>query len=146
MLLTAGAFTCLMMPAAGHAFDDSQTKDIEQIVKNYLMENPSLVADALKQHQINLAKADEKRRFDAVAKNQKLFKSKTFPSVGNPNADITVVEFSDYNCGYCKRAFADVEKAVKKQKNVRFVFPLVFLLLAYHKKQPYDCSMCNSIY
>ncbi len=122
MLMTAGAFACLLIPAQGQAFDQGQSKDIEKIIKEYLIANPGVVAEALQQHQINLAKADEQRRIDSITKNKKAFTSDYLPSVGNPNAKITVVEFSDYNCGYCKRAFSDLDKLVQTRKDVRFVF------------------------
>jgi protein-disulfide isomerase len=51
-----------------------------------------------------------------------LFRSPDSPEAGNPKGDVTIVEFSDYNCGYCRRALHDVTKAVEGDKNIRIVF------------------------
>ena len=44
------------------------------------------------------------------------------PVAGNPKGDITVVEFFDYNCGYCKRGFHNIRELIEKDSNVRVVF------------------------
>jgi protein-disulfide isomerase len=49
-------------------------------------------------------------------------------TIGNPKGDVTIVEFFDYNCGYCRHALTDMETMLKKDKNVRFVlkeFPIL---------------------
>lgn len=50
-----------------------------------------------------------------------IFKRASAPMAGNPNGDITVVEFFDYNCGYCKRALDDMSKLVAKDPKVKLV-------------------------
>jgi protein-disulfide isomerase len=44
------------------------------------------------------------------------------PVAGNPNGDVTIVEFFDYNCGYCKKALGDVVTLMEEDKNVKFIF------------------------
>lgn len=112
-----------------HALDDRQKKEMGEFIKQYLIENPEImleVQDALerKQYAARNAKASE-----AVADNQKaLFESKYDLALGNPDGDVTLVEFFDYNCGYCKRAMSDMDNIIKSDKNVRVVlkeFPIL---------------------
>lgn len=125
--MTALSTVFISLPA--HALDEQQKKEFGAFIKEYLIENPEImleVQEALerKQYETRNAKAA-----DAVAGNQKaLFESKYDLSIGNPNGDVTLVEFFDYNCGYCKRAMADVEAILKTDKKVRFVlkeFPIL---------------------
>jgi NAD(P)-dependent dehydrogenase (short-subunit alcohol dehydrogenase family)/protein-disulfide isomerase len=59
---------------------------------------------------------------DIVEHAKDIYRSPNAPVAGNPDGDITVVEFFDYNCGYCKRGFSEIAKLVEKDKNVRVVF------------------------
>ena len=56
-----------------------------------------------------------------AAQSEQIFRSPDAPIAGNPKGDITVVEFFDYNCGYCKRAFGDIAKLIEKDKSVKLV-------------------------
>jgi protein-disulfide isomerase len=123
------ALSTLFASLPAHALDDQQKKEFGAFIKEYLIENPEImleVQEALerKQYDSRNAKAAE-----AVAENQKaLFDSKYDLSLGNPNGDVTLVEFFDYNCGYCKRAMSDVDTILKTDKKVRFVlkeFPIL---------------------
>lgn len=125
--MTALSTVFISLPA--HALDEQQKKEFGAFIKEYLIENPEImleVQEALerKQYETRNAKAA-----DAVAGNEKaLFQSKYDLSIGNPDGDVTLVEFFDYNCGYCKRAMADVDTILKTDKNVRFVlkeFPIL---------------------
>jgi protein-disulfide isomerase len=123
LVVAFGAFT----PA--NAFDDAQKKEIGEIVKSYLLEHPEVLVEVQraldkKQDEARMAQAKV-----AVEQNEKLIFNAPYDlSVGNPNGKITVVEFFDYNCGYCKRAVSDMDAIVKKYPDVRFVlkeFPIL---------------------
>jgi Protein-disulfide isomerase len=116
LLVTAAWFT----PAA--ALDDAQKKEMGAFIRNYLVENPEIMLEVqaaleAKQQAQRVAQAGE-----AVADNHEaIFASKNDVVLGNPDGDVTIVEFFDYNCGYCKRALADMEDILSEDKNVRFV-------------------------
>jgi len=99
LALTASVATAY--PAA--ALDDAQKKEFGEFIKQYLIENPEImldVQDALqkKQDQARLVKANA-----VIADNKStIFNSKYDMTIGNPKGDITIVEFFDYNCGYCR--------------------------------------------
>ena len=116
-----------VLPA--HGLDEKQKKEIGAFIKEYLVENPEIMLDVQealekKQYAARNAKASE-----AVSDNKAaLFQSKYDLSIGNPNGDVTLVEFFDYNCGYCKRAMGDMDAILKSDKNVRVIlkeFPIL---------------------
>lgn len=102
---------------------------IEGIIAEYLLNNPKIVVDALesyeKQREAEQAAAAKQALVDS---SDQLFKNNEAPEIGNPEGDVTVVEFFDYNCGYCKRALADVVDLVEEDKNLRVVFKEVPIL------------------
>ncbi|NTJ42149.1 DsbA family protein [Agrobacterium larrymoorei] len=123
------ALSALFVSLPAHALDAQQKKEIGAFIKEYLIENPEImleVQDALEKKQMEARTA---KAADAVGENSKaLFESKYDLSLGNPDGDVTLVEFFDYNCGYCKRAMADTDNILKTDKNVRIVlkeFPIL---------------------
>jgi protein-disulfide isomerase len=104
-------------------FTPQQKQTIEKIVREYLLNNPELMMDIskeLEKRQTLLQAAEHKRII--FEKKASIFAAKSDFVMGNPNGDITVVEFFDYNCGWCKRAVDEVTKLVKADPNVRVVF------------------------
>lgn len=123
------ALSTLFVSLPAHALDDQQKKEFGAFIKEYLIENPEImleVQEALERKQYDMRNA---KAADAVVENKKaLFESKYDLSLGNPKGDVTLVEFFDYNCGYCKRAMSDVDAILKADKNVRIVlkeFPIL---------------------
>lgn len=115
--------------APAQSFSPPQRIEIEKIIKDYLIAHPEVLQEAMaeleKRHQT--AEADKARA--AVASNaDKLFNSQRHVVVGNPKGDVTLVEFFDYNCGYCKRALLDLVDMMKSDPNLRVVlkeFPVL---------------------
>ena len=96
---------------------DMKRADVENIIKEYLMENPEILREAL----IELDKKEDRAAIAAVS--DALFKDPRDVSIGPKDAKVTVVEFFDYNCGFCKNS-SDWLKGVmdKYPKDVRVVF------------------------
>jgi protein-disulfide isomerase len=104
-------------------------KEVEGIIRNYLLKNPEVlleVQDALE------AKQKEEQRLASlgVIKSAKdeIFNSTFDGVVGNPKGKVTIVEFYDYNCGFCKRAIDDMQALTKSDPDLRFVlkeFPIL---------------------
>ncbi len=108
---------------AAEAFSDSQKAAIEQIVKDYLKNNPGVLIEMSTELERRQAEAQTQAQTKALKENSEaLFRAGSAPFIGNPDGDVTVVEFFDYNCGYCKRALDQVLKLVEKDKNVKVVF------------------------
>jgi protein-disulfide isomerase len=104
-------------------FSGEQRKEIEKIVKNYLITNPEIFLEAQTALEAKMEKEQAEKLKVAIAENAKeIYRDPQADLAGNPNGDITVVEFFDYNCGYCKRGLHDVIKLVESDPNVRVVF------------------------
>jgi protein-disulfide isomerase len=109
--------------AADAAFTDEQKKALGDIIKDYLLKNPEVLIDVQNALEDKLEKehADKLQKF--MSENaREIYHSPNSSLAGNPEGDITVVEFFDYNCGYCRRGLPEVQKLLKTDKNVRFVF------------------------
>jgi len=95
----------------------SRSADVESIIQEYLMENPEIIRSAL----IELDKKEDRAALAAVSDS--LFKDPRDVSIGPKDAKVTVVEFFDYNCGFCKQSADWVESVMKKYPDdVRVIF------------------------
>lgn len=105
------------------AFDDRERKAIESIVTDYLIEHPEIILRALQvlDERKQAAKAAQEK--SALAANRDaLEQDPNSPIAGNPEGDVTVVEFFDYRCPYCKRVGPVVERLRKEDANIRIVY------------------------
>ena len=103
-------------------FSAGQKAAIEKIIKDYLLNNPEVMMDvqAALEAKMDTLQA-EKLKLTLKESAGEIFRRPNAPIAGNPNGDVTVVEFFDYNCGYCKRAFTDIAKLVEKDPKVKVV-------------------------
>ena len=119
--------TAIVLALATPVFAQSKMTDAERAdfgaeVRAYLMENPEVLMEAI-------GVLEERRNADAVADDlammetnaDEIFRDPASWVGGNPEGDITLVEFMDYRCGYCKKAFEDVAELIKSDGNIRFV-------------------------
>lgn len=127
---TAGVLAlALVMPASAKALDDRQKEEIGAFIKQYLIENPEILLEVQDALEAKQQAARQQQAAMAVAQNEsQIFASADDIVLGNPKGDVTIVEFFDYNCGYCRHALADMETILKADQNVRFVlkeFPIL---------------------
>jgi protein-disulfide isomerase len=105
------------------AFSADQKLAIEGIVKDYLIKNPEIMLEVQSALEMKAAEQDAAKTKALVTEHAKdIYRSPNAPVAGNPDGDITVVEFFDYNCGYCRRGFTEIQKLVESDKTVRVVF------------------------
>jgi len=115
---TAVLLASPLLPAAAQSVSPAQRTEIEAIIKDYLIKNPEVLQEAYGELEKRQAAAEAEKHQSAVKEHATaLFNSKRQVVLGNPQGDVTMVEFFDYNCGYCKKAFLDVAKLVDKDKN-----------------------------
>jgi protein-disulfide isomerase len=105
-----------------------QKQQIETIVKDFLLEHPELLREMSEKLQAKEQQEADVARSGSLKENAKLiFKAGNDPVAGNPKGDVTVVEFMDYNCGWCKKSVDEIVKLTEDDKNVRVVmkeFPI----------------------
>lgn len=122
--LTLSAAWAVQAADSPKTISDSEKETIQKVVKEYIVnEHPEIIIDALKEmKKRDEAVASAKIRESISSKKKYLFEDPATPVGGNPKGDVTVLEFFDYQCGYCKMVEESVEKLLKEDKNVRFVY------------------------
>ncbi|MDX5350572.1 MAG: DsbA family protein [Paracoccaceae bacterium] len=123
-LLTAG----LALPAQAEMTPEERAAFREE-VRAYLLENPEVLIEAMDILQSREEQAAANRDLQMLADNAAvIFESPDDWVGGNPEGDVVLVEFMDYRCGYCRKAYSEVEELVKSDGNIRFVvkeFPIL---------------------
>ncbi len=128
--LSALAFGVLALaPVHAASFTPDQTAEFGAIIKDYLMTHPEVIRDAITEldEREKLAESDARRKTLAGI-GPKLATEPDSLIIGNPDGKITLVEFFDYNCGYCKRALGDLDRLMQANKDLRVVlrdFPIL---------------------
>ena len=133
MKLAPLAFALLLAgPAA--AFDPAKMSEAERTafdaqVRAYLLEHPEVIMEAIDILRQREAEAAAKGDLDLVKANaDDIFRDGHSYVGGNPDGTLTVVEFIDYRCGYCRKAHAEVAELVRSDGNIRYVvkeFPIL---------------------
>ncbi len=116
-------------PTVVAGLSDQQRTEVEKTIESHLMDHPEIVRDAINELQRRQDEADKLAQVAAISKNKDLlFSSDHQLVVGNPKGDVTLIEFFDYNCAYCRRAQADMKKLIDNDSNLRVVlkeFPVL---------------------
>jgi protein-disulfide isomerase len=112
------------------ADSSSMTKDeVQAIVKDYIQANPEAIIKSLTEYQQKAQKnQDAEAQKNVISKKDELENDATTPVAGNPKGDVTIVEFFDYSCGYCKKVFPYLTELLKEDPNVKLVlkeFPIL---------------------
>jgi protein-disulfide isomerase len=122
-LCLSSALAVLVPRPAAAEFTADQKKEIQGIIQDYLANHPDMLLHAIE-------RADDKLKSDAKDKAQKaldehrqqVFNDPASPIAGNPNGNVTLVEFFDYRCPYCKQVEPSLEKLVGEDRQLRFVY------------------------
>ncbi len=132
--LVTAALLSLGMSLPAHALDLDNLSNADRAllrkeIRAYLLENPEVIMEAVAVLEERQATGQAEADVQLVRANaEALFDAPHDWVGGNPDGDITLVEFMDYRCGYCRRAFEDVKNLVKEDGNIRFIlkeFPIL---------------------
>jgi protein-disulfide isomerase len=109
-------------------FTPGQVKALQTIIKDYLINNPEVMVEVTKELERRQAVQQAAEHERLIGENKaRIFTASADFVLGNPKGDVTVVEFFDYNCGWCKRALDDLVNLTKSDSKVRVVmkeFPI----------------------
>jgi protein-disulfide isomerase len=136
LIVTAGLSARYVVAEGNKSPDDPVTNrgQVEQIVREYLLEHPELLVEVMSKLDEKEDAARQAAAKDLIAKNRAKLNNDGYSFVaGNPSGDVTVIEFFDYNCGYCKKVRPSLLKLIEEDKGVRLVlkeFPVL------HDRQP----------
>lgn len=121
--ISAIAAAGFLIAAGASAANAQQSKeDIEKIVREYLLKNPEVIQEAIMELRKKQENAEQTARSQALTTHkEQIFQSKRDIVLGNPKGDVTLVEFFDYNCGYCRRSYGDISDLIKSDPNLRVV-------------------------
>ena len=126
--VTVSVFAAITLAAAAPATRAEQPADlsvqqIEKIVREYLLREPEIIYQALEELQRRQAEAEAARQQAAIAENRsELLKDPASPVGGNPDGDVTLVEFFDYRCAYCRRVVSSMRALLDEDRDLRVVF------------------------
>ena len=112
-----------LQPGYANPLDDAGKARIEAVVRDYLLKNPVVIRDAMIQLQRQEAvAARERSKMALMSLKTELLDAPASPSVGNPKGDIAIVEFFDFQCGYCKQVSPMLSELLRTDPGVRIVF------------------------
>ncbi|PLX34431.1 MAG: hypothetical protein C0605_13550 [Hyphomicrobiales bacterium] len=123
-LILGSGLSVLSVPAtakkAGEALDE---KAVRELVIRTIRERPEIILEALRSLEARAEAAKSSAAKDAITKMATdIFRHKDDPIDGNPKGDITLVEFFDYQCGFCKKVHPTILRLLKEDKNIRYVY------------------------
>jgi len=128
-LAVAAALALTALPAVAQDFSTAQRGEIEKIIKDYLLKHPEVLQEAMAELEKKQAVAESEKARSAVKNHSDaIFNSPRQVTLGNPQGDVTFVEFFDYNCGYCKKAMTDMMELMKNDSKLKVVlkeFPVL---------------------
>jgi protein-disulfide isomerase len=109
--------------SAGDQFSPEQEEEIESVIYDYLMANPEVLIKALDslRHKEEVAGKLAAQENLTIA-SEAIYNDPFSPQSGNLDGDVTIVEFFDYRCGYCKRVLPAVQELISSDENIRIIF------------------------
>lgn len=111
-----------LLQASDHVFSSLQRQSIREIVHEYLLEHPEVILEAIELlREREQAQLVQQQRQNIDRYRRQLYRDPNTPVVGNLRGDVTVVEFFDYQCGFCKRMLPDIQTLLEQDRGVRLV-------------------------
>lgn len=125
LLALGGAFAAAWGGGTANAADigTTQRQQVEGIIHDYLMQHPDVLIAALREAEAKVKRDDDAKASQAVAGHRgEVFADPATPVGGNPQGDVTLVEFFDYRCPYCKEVEPSIEAMLKQDPKLKLVY------------------------
>jgi protein-disulfide isomerase len=111
------------LPASAQSLSDQQKRELGDLIRSYLLEHPEILREMADKLDANDQEEERLARTEGLAREKDaIFRHSGDAAIGNPNGNVTIVEFMDYNCGWCKRSVVEMQALAAKDKNLRIVF------------------------
>lgn len=108
---------------AADPLTSGQKKVFEELIRDYLIKNPDIILKSMEKLREREHLLQRKAAIEKLTSNKaNIFKHPMTPTTGNMNADVTLVEFFDYQCGYCKQVAGSLVKLIENDKKLRVVW------------------------
>lgn len=118
IVISAALAGCIAMAAPAQA--ELSKDDVNKLIHDYIMEHPQLILDSVNEYQ---KRSIAEKQAESLQRNHdELFNNEKSPVLGNPKGDVTIIEFFDYNCHYCKDVFASLVDLTNEDKNLKVIF------------------------
>ena len=118
LLLSAG-----MSQAQDEGFSEEQERAIEAIVRDYILSHPEIIPEAVRiLQERQRAQRGEMRLATIIENRAEIENDGISPELGNPNGDVTIVEYYDYRCPFCVRSHPNIIRLLAEDANLRVVF------------------------
>ena len=109
--------------ATGQTFDAGEKKAIEALIHDYLMAHPEVLLQSVAEYRRRQEMSEQDQIKQKLANLSDILKTNAgSPVIGNPDGDVTIVEFFDYRCSYCKKVLPTIQALLKDDTNIRYVF------------------------
>ncbi|HZT20831.1 MAG TPA: DsbA family protein [Dongiaceae bacterium] len=123
LLALSAALVLTAAPLRAGEPTPSEVEQIQTIVRDYLRQHPEVIVDAIKEYQARQAAAETAKARQTIASlKAEIFEDPADPVGANPAGDVTIVEFFDYRCPYCKAVAPDLAKTLASDGKVRLVY------------------------
>lgn len=121
--LLAQSQSGLQSKAPGLSFSPTEKRSFENLIRDFILKNPEIIIESIQGLQARDKRdAQARSKANLVKFRGELFNDPATPVGGNVKGDVTIVEFFDYRCGFCKRVFPVVMKVLNADKNIRYVY------------------------
>ncbi|WP_133130302.1 DsbA family protein [Legionella yabuuchiae] len=107
---------------AADALTPAQKKEVEQIIHEYLVKNPEVLVEVSQALQQKQQQSMQEKAKSAISENAKQLFTENLAVAGNPNGNVTLVEFFDYQCIHCKKMMPVISELIKKHDNLRVIY------------------------
>jgi protein-disulfide isomerase len=123
------AFSPALAEGDKPALSPEQEKRVKELVKEYILANPEIILEAVQTLRRKQEEAQKKAAEEALKTRRAELQGATdLPVAGNVKGDVTIVEFLDYRCGYCKGVKPTIDEVMRADGKIRFVikeFPIL---------------------
>ena len=110
-------------PALAQTLNAEQKKEVKSLIENYLQENPQVIVDAFRNFHKKSQANKNKNESKLIHKyREALINNTADPSIGSPASDLTIVEFFDYRCGYCRKSLEAINTILNEDQKIKVVF------------------------